>query len=608
MKTRTTLFLLGLVIALAVWIKYYESQGPNTDEARRQAGKVLNFEREKLTGLEIQNGEETIALRRDAGKWRLETPIKDQADIPAVETLINDLESWEKDETISAQEIDADKNRLAEYDLVKPKLRLKLLGKDMPPEILFGKDAALEGRMYVRFENARDTFLVRQKVRSEIAKKPEDFRDRKLTELSAAQVNRIVLKTPAGELEAQKKGEAWEIVKPLRARADSQKLGDLIAQVTSARIEQFVAEDQGDLMPYGLGEPRGSITLFTADDPEGRTLQIGAIPEKEKEQVYVRFSARNFVYTLPKKIEAVLAATPGDLRDRHLLRIDRNILDRLTIEGPGKNKTVLARKDDNWTIANLNNQPAESKEVTRLLDALAAAQVTRFVDDVASDLPKYGLDQPQLRLTFSSFASENTAEAPAGEEPFATVLFGRTEGDEVFARVGEEPFIVTVPRTLLENIFSDPVQWQELAIFKLKPEDVRRLAVTVEKEIALTRTAPTADWTSPAGETPLNQANVNSLLNTLAKLRAVRWIGGEPPSQAFEKAQITISFATSPDEKITHTLVVGGPAGDGMWYARVEGRPGVFVLSNPDFNALRQPLSAQPIAPAASATPADGKE
>jgi hypothetical protein len=150
-------------------------------------------------------------------------------------------------------------------------------------------------------------------------------------------------------------------------------------------------------------------------------LQIGGTPEKEQDQVYVRFAARGFVYTLPKKIEEILNATPADLRDRHLVRIDENSLDRITIDAPGKGKTVLARKDQNWTIANANNQPANSSEVTRLLNTLENEQVTRFVEDVASDLPKYGLDQPQVQLTFSSFASENTAETQAGEQPFATI-------------------------------------------------------------------------------------------------------------------------------------------------------------------------------------------
>ena len=175
-------------------------------------------------------------------------------------------------------------------------------------------------------------------------------------------------------------------------------MGDLIAQVTTARIQQFVADDRGDLRPYGLAEPRGSITLFGQDDKsagrtdssrgeQGQMLQIGAVPAKEKDQVYVRFSPRSFVYTLPKKIEEVLNTKPNDVRDRHLVRVDEKILDRITIEAAGKGKTVLARKDENWTISSRNNVPANSPEVRRLIDTLKNEQVTKFVR-----VGKYGGD------------------------------------------------------------------------------------------------------------------------------------------------------------------------------------------------------------------------
>ena len=614
MRTKTTLILFAVVVAVACWIIFYEKDRPNTEEAKRQAGNVLNFERENIEGILIQNGDDRIELRRSDKKWRLETPIKDQADSSIIDGLISDLESWQKEETISAKELEQKNISLEEYDLAKPKLRLKLLGKDLPPEILFGRDAAFEGRMYVRLENSRDTFIARQNVKTAIAKKPEDFRDRSLTDVTTAQVTRVILKTPAGEMELQKQGESWEIVKPLRARADSQKVADLLSQVTTARIQQFVAEDRGDLQPYGLGDPRGSVTLFSEGDKQGQMLQIGRTPEKEKDQVYARFSARNFVYTLPKKIETLLNITPADLRDRHLVRIDTNNLDRLTIEAPGKGKTVLARKDQIWTIANRDNQPANTAEVTRLLDTLKNQQVSRFVEDVGSDLAKYGLDQPQLQLTFSSFASENTAETGAGEKPFATLSFGRVEGDEVFARVGEEPFIVAVPRRVLEKISTDPLQWQELAIFQSKPEEVHRLARVTDREVTLLRGAE-GKWTRAEGSEPIDQVNLQSLLNTLTNLRAVRWIGGATPPQAFDKPQITLTFTTSPDDKTAHKLIVGGPAGEGMWFGRVEGRDGIFVISNPDFNALRldlapvtapPPEQAQsPAAAAESPTPAE---
>jgi hypothetical protein len=136
--------------------------------------------------------------------------------------------------------------------------------------------------MYVRFDNSKETFLAGQSVKKDVDKKPEEFRDRKLTDLITAQITRVVLKTPAGEMELQKKGDHWDIVKPLRARGDDQKIADLIAQVTTARIQQFVADDHGDLHAYGLAEPRGAITLFTQEDKRGQLLQIGGVPEKEK--------------------------------------------------------------------------------------------------------------------------------------------------------------------------------------------------------------------------------------------------------------------------------------------------------------------------------------
>lgn len=583
---------------------------PSTEEAGRQVKNMVNFDRSNIDGIVIQNGDQKIEIRRGDNKWRLETPIKDQADGALVESLLSDLENWQKDGTIPAKEIDADKSKLAEYGLNNPKLKLKLLGRDRPPEILFGKDAAMEGRMYVRFQNSKETFLAGQSVKKDIDKKPEEFRDRKLTDLITAQVRRVVLKTPAGEMELEKRDTHWDILKPLRARADDQKVNDLISQVTSARIGGFVADDRGDLRSYGLAEPRGSITLFDQEqkkdqkieigesikvagrDDKGQTLQIGSVPEKEKEQIYVRFVPRGSVYTLPKKIEEILNTKPADLRDNHLVRIDTNILDRITIDAPGKAKTVLARKDNDWTIVSPHNAPADSGAVTRMIDTLQNERVTKFVEDVASNLPKYGLDKPQLQLTFSSFASENTAESKAGEQPFAAIAFGKEDGDNVYARLSDEPFVVAVRRGLADRISADPQRWQDLSIFKFKPEQIHRVSVTTDKELSLERDQNN-QWHWLKGAGAINQANLQSLLKTLSNLYAVRWLEATALQSGFDKPQLVLAFTTSPDNKTAHKLIVGAQNNDGTLCARVDGRDGTFVIHSADFHNLKLPLETQ---------------
>jgi uncharacterized protein DUF4340 len=596
MKWKTTLVLLVIAIAGGLYIKFFELNQLPQAEAERQAQNVVNFNREKLEGIVIENGDDKIDIRRRDNKWRLETPIKDQADNALINTLLANLEAWQKDSTIREKEIKADENKLHEFGLDKPKLRLKLIGEKAPPAILFGKDGALEGKMYVRFDNSKDVFLVSQSVKKEIEKKADDLRDRKLTDLVTGQVGRVVLKTAAGEMELQKKGDHWEIMKPLRGRGDDQKIGDLIAQATTARIQQFVADDHGDLHPYGLAEPRGSITLFGPDEKQGQMLQLGDSSAKDKDQVYVRSVARGFVYALPKKVEDLLNTKPNDLRDRHLVRFDTNILDRITIDSSTKGKTILARKGENWTIASRNNTPADSGEARRLIDTLSQEQVAKFVEDIASNLPKFGLDKPQLQITLSSFASENTAETKAGENPIATIAFGKVDGDDVYARLSDEPFIVAVRRALLDDIPVDPLQWQELSIFKFKPEQIHRLSVANNgAEQTLVRGANN-EWNWIKGSGPINQVNVQSLLNTLSNLHAVRWAGSTTPQHGFDKPQLAITFTTSPDDKALHKLMVGSPAGKGMWFAKTDEREGTFVISNPDFNALRLPLVTEPAA------------
>src|SRR5437763_5462424 len=162
MKTKTTLGLLVVAVAVGLYIKFYESKRPNTEEAKRQAGNVVNFERETLDGIVIQNGDDRIELKKQDQKWRIEAPFKDQADRGAVENLINDLDSWAKFDSIPAKEIEKNKNLLDEFGLSKGKLKLKLLGKNAPPEIAFGNDAALQGKMYVRTGENREVVIEAQ--------------------------------------------------------------------------------------------------------------------------------------------------------------------------------------------------------------------------------------------------------------------------------------------------------------------------------------------------------------------------------------------------------------------------------------------------------------
>jgi Domain of unknown function (DUF4340) len=165
------------------------------------------------------------------------------------------------------------------------------------------------------------------------------------------------------------------------------------------------------------------------------------------------------------------------------------------------------------------------------------------------------------------------------------------DGDNVYARPADEPFVVAVRRGLLDQIPVDPLQWQELSIFKVKPEQVHRLNVSTDKELAVERDENN-QWRWFKGNGQINQTNVQSLLNTLSSLRAVRWAGPTVAQQGVDKPQLAITFTTSPDDKASHKLLVGSAAGNGTWFARTEEREGTFVIRDSDLNSLKMPLMA----------------
>jgi hypothetical protein len=194
----------------------------------------------------------------------------------------------------------------------------------------------------------------------------------------------------------------------------------------------------------------------------------------------------------------------------------------------------------------------------------------------------------------SSYSTEGTPESKPGERPLVKLLLGKFEGDAGYAKLEDEPFIVSVPNSILESIWTDPLQWQALKIVDLKTEDLAGLEITRIGQPALTLELDKQKaWKLAKGDGKVNQSQVQSLVNTLASLRAVRWTGAtKPAEQGLEKPNLVIHFTTG--DKKTGKLNIGGKTPDDMWHATLEGKTGTFLINRPDFDALNGDLIESP--------------
>jgi len=612
MKTRSTLILLAVVVALGLFIRFHESDQPGTREARETEQYLVRLEPEKVRTITITDGETVVALERKDDRWRVTAPVEDRADVSVAQQILNDAEFLRREQTIPAgANKDEARARLSEFGLTNPRVELAFGGKDAPPPIRFGKETAVEGRIYARLGEAQDAYVIADSLLDTIRKKPDDFRDRRLSELEPSEVGKLLVKSAAGEIEAVREKGRWRLTRPIKARADDARVGNLITQVANTRIEAFLSPAPDAAATQGFNDPRGSVTLVPEEGGEPQVLEFGGDIPDDPKKIAARFAARKGLYHLAKESASVLETKPNDLRDRKLSRFDRDLVDRVTIASKVHGKTVLARNKEAWTLnpdKEGKGRTASRGDVSAILDRLQSSEVREFVADSAGDLGRYGLQDPALRITVSSFSSENTSEAAAGEHPILTVAFGRVENGMAYARVEEEPFVVGVDPALLEELNLPGVRLREATVFSGNAEEIKAFQVRKADgiEVRVERGGDGA-WKAPGGGEPVAKpVAIQSLANVLANLRAVRWEAAkELPTHGFETPALAIRFTAGSEER---TLTVGAPSPDGHRFAKASSSDGVFLLNLSDFATLDLPIETpvQAPSPVPAPSPATG--
>ena len=629
MNWKFTLILIAIVVAFYFFFDFYEVKQSGTSDPN--ADHVFAFDRNQIDGLTITDHDRKIELVRNKdNRWSIKSPVIDRAEQSLIDQVMTNLEILRKDDTIPGK--DVSKSKLTDYGLQSPHERLLITANGgHTTEADFGNETVLDGKTYLQVAGTSDVLVVSDELKKLLGKDVNAWREHRLTDLAATDVNKLILKNASGEIEIQKEGEHWKLIKPLAARADDAKVNDTVSQITNLQISSFVADDKADAASYGLAEPKGTITLFTPNDSKGTELLVGNSPPEPKSTpaaspapatptaeekipmtVYARLPARQSIYTIPTTINDVLALKPFDLRDHSLVRVNTDVVDRIHYLATNGQAFTLSRKDKSWTILDgpAANQPADGTVVASLLTILTGANVKDFVADSASDLAKYGLDKPSLQVKLSSFATENTAESNAGEKPLSTVSFGKTDDQVIYARVEDEPFVVSIPKALVDELPMEAVDWQSPSIFQAEPSKVNTLEVAVRERLNLTLTRPDkGNWTV-TGKTEgiLNAAKTESVVNTLARLHAVRWAGPIKPDDGLDKPSATFKFGSTTDPKLGGRLTLGSSDPQGETFAQVGGKPGVFLVARPDVEVLTAELlpgtSPTPtLAPVPTSTP-----
>jgi len=593
MKPGTTLVLLIVAVAIGAFIFGLDRWSKSTRERRERAAHVVQVIRTKIQGFTIHDGDELIKVRTDGDAWKMIAPWQDDADTGVIDQLLDAVQSLQpKDVITDLGRGDKKRRMLQDFGLNKSRLRLKLDGKQMPAELQFGQDTAVQGECYLRVADDDAVYVVSNELKSIVSKKPEEFRDHRMTPFLTTLINRAIFRVSDGEIELVKEQDDWVLMRPIKARASNDAVVNILTKINQTQIAKFVSDNKINPGSFGLDSPSNVITLF-GDEQHKFQIDIGNPVPSNPDSVYAFLPQRNSVVELSKAFANLFNITPNDLRDRKIARLNSDLIDRVTIEKLDQSKLVLGRDEDRWRFLSPISAPANSGNITRLIQEINDGEVSAFVSDTATDLTKYGLDQPRLKISFSSYSTDNTAEANAGETVLATLAFGNSENGATYARLEEEPYIFSIPEQLVAGLPTAEFSFRILDVLDLRRDQLVSLLIERrgEEPVELVRSVE-GKWILEGREDHQKDAQVQLFLNTLTGLRAAAWVGNAKPQYGLDQPPLIIKVRYQSRGQNREVDVKFGTANAGnQHYGVTTEEAGVFLLDDPQFKQLGASLT-----------------
>src|SRR3954471_13495507 len=165
--------------------------------------------------------------------------------------------------------------------------------------------------------------------------------------VQADKIDEVKVSTAAGDATTLKKdGTAWKITQPAELPASESDVSQLTSALGQAEIVRVIDENPSNLNDYGLSNPRVEIDFKAAGDKDYRKLFIGDKTPTGGD-FFAKRNDEKKVFLISASQDTSLNKTTFDLRDKTLLKFERDKVDSIDITAAGKTLT-LAKDCGEW--------------------------------------------------------------------------------------------------------------------------------------------------------------------------------------------------------------------------------------------------------------------
>ena len=378
----------GLYVATAVLIVlgglWYWSQhrklADDTKSSAETPPAILKLDQNSITRVELTKKNSPPVILDKTTDWQITAPEPLRADQNAVSSLVAALATLN-----SERLVDANASNPSQYGFAPPALQIDVTEKDNKSQkLLIGDDTPTGGAVYAMLAGDPRVFTIATYTKTSLDKGLNDLRDKRLITLVADKISRVELLKKGQDIEFGRNQDAWQILKPKPLRADSTQVGDLVRQLTEAKMDTSSADAAS-----AFAKATPVATAKVTDESGTQQLEI----RKANNDYYAKSSVVERAFKVDSALGKAVEKNLDDFRNKALFDFGYATPNKIEVHN-GQQSLFLTRgsagEEDWWS----NGKKVDPSKASDLVSKLRELSATGFADS--------GFSHPTIELIVTS--------------------------------------------------------------------------------------------------------------------------------------------------------------------------------------------------------------
>ena len=370
----------------------------------------------------------------------------------------------------------------------------------------------------------------------------------------------------------ERRGDEWRITFPVTTGANQNQISTHLSALLEAEKTRTLTENPGaNLAQYNLEPPEYATHIFYSDTGKAELLIGGENPTGSG--VYAKLHNAPAVYLSNTNIRTQAEKELFDLRDKSIAMFDRNAVQKIVIERVNDRDLVFEKADNIWRLT----EPAirvNQSEVTSILSTIQNGTAQEYLEEMAVNLGDYGLQNPQITVSFFTDDTTRTAALILGQP------VDDSDNPQYYAKDMTRPMVFSVNNNVYSNVAQDLFEFQDKDLFDVSQNQISDVIIEWNDETYEVSQVDTAWQIIRPVRQPADEDKISEIRRQLANLRMDEpgsYTQTDPAAYGLDNPWLRVEFKVGGSDFDGFTI--GDTGDEDMRYIKTDSSPYIYQIA-----------------------------